>query len=152
MSTVFAKLNLKAQRTIVVLNAPASFDAELETLDGVTVISDAKRAKAVEFAIAFATTQDQLDAASKVLMKQAIGDAIVWVAYPKGTSKRYRCEFNRDSGWTVLRAAGFDTVRMVAIDDDWSALRFRRVEFIKPTKASGNASAKPVMAAARAKK
>jgi aryl carrier-like protein len=26
---------------------------------------------------------------------------------------------------------GFDSVRMVAIDEDWSALRFRRVEFIK---------------------
>jgi hypothetical protein len=27
--------------------------------------------------------------------------------------------------------AGFEPVRMVAIDEDWSALRFRRVEFIK---------------------
>jgi hypothetical protein len=30
-----------------------------------------------------------------------------------------------------MRAAGFDTVRQVAIDEDWSALRFRRVEYIK---------------------
>jgi hypothetical protein len=29
---------------------------------------------------------------------------------------------------------GFDTVRQVAIDDDWSALRFRRVEYIKRPK------------------
>ena len=28
-------------------------------------------------------------------------------------------------------AAGFEPVRMVAIDEDWSALRFRRAEFIK---------------------
>ena len=27
--------------------------------------------------------------------------------------------------------AGFEPVRMVAIDEDWSALRFRRAEFIK---------------------
>ena len=27
--------------------------------------------------------------------------------------------------------AGFEPVRMVAIDEDWSAVRFRRVEFIK---------------------
>jgi hypothetical protein len=35
----------------------------------------------------------------------------------------------------ILSAAevGFDTVRQVAIDD-WSALRFRRVEFIKRPK------------------
>lgn len=27
--------------------------------------------------------------------------------------------------------AGFEPVRMIAIDEDWSALRFRRAEFIK---------------------
>jgi hypothetical protein len=27
--------------------------------------------------------------------------------------------------------AGFDSVRQIAIDEDWSALRFRRVEYIK---------------------
>ena len=53
------------------------------------------------------------------------------MAYPKSTSKKYKCEFNRDSGWPVLGAAGFEPVRMVAIDEDWSALRFRRVEHIK---------------------
>jgi len=31
----------------------------------------------------------------------------------------------------VIRNAGFDSVRQVAIDEDWSALRFRRVEYIK---------------------
>ena len=28
-------------------------------------------------------------------------------------------------------AAGFEPVRQVAVDEDWSALRFRRAEFIK---------------------
>jgi hypothetical protein len=56
---------------------------------------------------------------------------VVWFAYPKGTSKRYRCEFNRDTGWAAVGAAGFEGVRQVAIDEDWSALRFRRPEFIK---------------------
>jgi hypothetical protein len=51
--------------------------------------------------------------------------------YPKGTSKCYTCDFNRDSGWDVIRNAGFDSVRQIAIDEDWSALRFRRVEYIK---------------------
>lgn len=85
----------------------------------------------MEFAIAFATTQAELDRASKALTARANGDAVLWIAYPKGTSKRYTCEFNRDSGWGVLRDAGFEGVRMVAIDEDWSALRFRRVEYVR---------------------
>jgi hypothetical protein len=53
------------------------------------------------------------------------------MAYPKGTSKNYKCDFNRDTGWAALGASGFEPVRMIAIDEDWSAIRFRRVEFIK---------------------
>ena len=122
---------MKLQRKIVVINAPASFAPELAALTGVVVLRDLKKAKAVHFAIAFATKQAEVDALSRALAAKAEGDALLWFAYPKGTSKKYPCEFNRDTGWDVLRSAGFDTVRAVAIDEDWSALRFRRVEFIK---------------------
>jgi hypothetical protein len=64
------------------------------------------------------------------LVQATEADALLWIDYPKGTSKNYKYEFNGDTGWDVLRSAGFDTVRAVAIDEDWSALRFRRVEFI----------------------
>ena len=131
MATLFGKLNLKDQREILVLNAPASFEPELAALDGVAVLRDAKKAKAVHFALAFATRQVEVDAAAAALVAKAEGDALLWFAYPKGSSKRYSCDFNRDTGWAGLRAAGFDTVRQVAIDEDWSALRFRRVEYIK---------------------
>ena len=45
---------------------------------------------------------------------------------PKGTSKRYKSEIHRDTGWQAIGQAGFEPVRAVAIDEDWSALRFRR--------------------------
>lgn len=129
MTPLFKKLNLGAHGRIHVLNAPASFEPELAALDGVEIKRDARGN--IAWALAFAVTRAELDEASQALVKTADGDAQVWVAYPKGSSKRYRCEFNRDSGWTVLKDAGFDTVRMVAIDEDWSALRFRRTDYIK---------------------
>ena len=131
MSPVFAKLNLKLQREILIVNAPDSFEPELRALKDVKVVRDPRQAGAVYFALAFATRQAEVDALSKVLAVQAEGDALLWFAYPKGSSHRYQCEFNRDTGWTVMRAAGFDTVRQIAIDEDWSALRFRRIEYIK---------------------
>ena len=90
--------------------------------------------KALAFALSFVTQRGELHRLSRKLSAKAAGDAILWFAYPKGTSKKYSCDFNRDDGWEVLRQAGFDSVRQVAIDDDWSALRFRRVEFIKQSK------------------
>jgi len=132
MPSIFEKLNLKQQREILVVNAPPSFEPELLALESVTVLRDPKKAKAIHFALAFATKQAEVDALAQLLASKAEGDALLWFAYPKGTSKRYTCEFNRDTGWSALRSAGFDTVRQVAIDEDWSALRFRRVEYIKP--------------------
>ncbi|HEV2211766.1 MAG TPA: hypothetical protein VGS99_00325, partial [Gammaproteobacteria bacterium] len=124
------KLNLTDQKAICVLDAPDSFRRELATLKGVKVAESLSAAGELVFALAFVTRKAEVDKVAKALAKKAQGDAIVWFAYPKGTSKKYRCDFNRDSGWDVLKKSGFDTVRQVAIDEDWSALRFRRTEFI----------------------
>jgi hypothetical protein len=129
MSPLFKKLNLGALSVIHVLNAPESFETELAALEGVTI----KRSVSGRcgFAMAFVTTQAELDIASAKLAKACEGDAVLWMVYPKGTSRKYKCEFNRDSGWPALGAAGFEPVRMVAVDADWSALRFRRAQYIK---------------------
>ena len=126
----FAKLNLKDQTEIIVLNAPASFEPELKALKDVSVRRDAKGGD-IDFSLAFVTTQKEVDTLGPQVAKKAKGDAVVWFAYPKGSSKKYTSQINRDNGWAVMGKAGFEPVRMVAIDEDWSALRFRRVEFIK---------------------
>ena len=134
MPTVFEKLQLKGQKDIVVLNAPKSFEPELSRLKGVTVHRAAKGLKEIPFALAFVMTQEEVEAAALALTPLAQGDAVVWLAYPKGSSKQYKSTINRDSGWQSLGAAGFEGVRMIAIDEDWSAVRFRRAEFIKSMK------------------
>ena len=131
MPNVFDKLNLKDHTRIVVLNAPDSFAPEIAALDGVEVLREPKFGGEIGFALAFVTQQKEVDSLTKAIAKKAQGDAIVWFAYPKGSSKKYRSEINRDKGWQALGDAGFEPVRAVAIDEDWSATRFRRAEFIK---------------------
>ena len=131
MTSVFQKLNLKAQTEIVLFNVPKSFEAELVKLQNVKIARNPKKPASLQFALAFTQQQAELDRLSKLLAAHSSGDVVLWFAYPKGTSKRFTCEFNRDTGWHVIRDAGFDSVRQVAIDEDWSALRFRRLEFIK---------------------
>ena len=131
MATVFEKLNLKDQREVVVLNAPGSFEPELARLGKLQVHRQLESLREVEFFLAFVTHKIQVDALAHPVDTRARGDATVWFAYPKGTSKKYKCDFNRDTGWGALQSLGFDTVRAVAIDEDWSALRFRRTQYIK---------------------
>jgi hypothetical protein len=129
VTPLFSKLNLGEHRTIHVLGAPASFELELGALHGVRV--ERRALDGLGFAIAFVITAAQRDAACRQLVASAQGDAVLWIAYPKSSSKAYRCEFNRDSGWPVLGAGGYEPVRQVAIDRDWSALRFRKAEHIR---------------------
>lgn len=131
MAAVFDKLNLKTQQHLVVLNAPSSFEPELAQLKGRTLHRAFSAAPQLDFFLAFVTRKAEVEKLAPQLAKRAPGDPVLWFAYPKSTSKKYTCDFNRDTGWDALRALGFDTVRAVAIDGDWSALRFRRAEFIK---------------------
>jgi hypothetical protein len=132
MATLAQKLLLKDQKEIVVLNAPESLEAELAALPVPKVHRSLAKLKELAFSLAFVTKQAEVDTLAANIAVLAKGDAAIWFAYPKGSSKIYKCDFNRDTGWDKLKAAGFDTVRSIAIDEDWTGLRFRRKEFIKP--------------------
>jgi len=131
VADVWGKLNLKDHQEIVIVNAPASFEPEVKALDGVTVKRKPADVKAIGFFLAFVTTQKEVDDLAKVVATKSVPDAVVWFAYPKGTSKKYRSEISRETGNDALGEDGFEPVRMVAIDEDWTGKRFRRVSFIK---------------------
>jgi hypothetical protein len=132
MNAVFKKLNFKSQSPVYILNAPESFEKEIDEIKTETEIrTSLSRAKNVSFFLAFVTRQKEVDDLARTVAPLVEGDGVVWFAYPKGTSKKYKCEFNRYNGWQELGKQGFEGVRMVAIDEDWSALRFRKAEHIK---------------------
>ena len=64
-------------------------------------------------------------------MARVTDDPVLWFAYRKRRPRAPAPEIHRDRGWDVLQAAGFDTVRLVAIDAEWAALRFRRATHIR---------------------
>ncbi|KAA9339335.1 hypothetical protein F0P96_01535 [Hymenobacter busanensis] len=141
MKSVIDKLQIKPGAVVGLLSMPAEMQPALAELwERATV--EAVLAPTVPFStvLAFAIRQQEVEALAAQL-PHAPGDVAVWVAYPKGTSKKYHCEFNRDTGWAALGAAGFEPVSQVAIDEDWSALRFRRVEYIKKMTRKGAISA-----------
>lgn len=136
MSPLWQKLNLKDHHSILVLNAPNSFEAALTQLQPVNVMRNDDGGSEASFILAFVTSRAEIQTIVLQLIAKTTGDVIVWFSYPKGTSKRYSCDFNRDSGWEPLLDLGFTGVRQVAIDDDWSALRFRRSEYVSKNKKS----------------
>ena len=132
MTPTFKKLNYKGQKEICIVNHPFEFASEVEAMKGTTsVITEISKCQELEFVLVFVKSIAEVDAIVPGIDKKLKGDGIVWLAYPKGTSKKYKVEINRDNGWQSLGKHGYEGVRGVAIDEDWSALRFRKVEFIK---------------------
>ena len=132
MEALLKKLNLKENGKVLLVNVPKNLGEMAEAFKAQAKVKTRYVASdKFTFALLFVTKQIEVDSLAAAIAPLTKGDAAVWFAYPKGTSKNYKCEFNRDNGWKILGELGFEPVRMVAIDDDWSALRFRRIEFIK---------------------
>lgn len=136
---LFKKLNHKEQH-IIIIHSPAEFKEEMDAIKKAghdvksVALSDVKQLKEITFILSFVQTKSEVEKIINAIDKKLVQDAVVWFAYPKGTSKKYKAEINRDNGWDALGKNGFDTVRSVAIDADWTGLRFRKNEFIKVMK------------------
>lgn len=132
MTQLFKKLNYKDQKEICIVNNPPEFAGEVSEMRNITSVKhDVEECRGLEFILTFVKSKDDVDRLVPIIDGKLSGDGIVWLAYPKGTSKKYKAEINRDNGWEMLGKYGYEGVRAVAIDDDWSALRFRRVQYIK---------------------
>ena len=57
-------------------------------------------------------------------------DGILWFCYPKKSGK-IKTDIQRDFGWAPIIDLGYEGCRQVAIDETWSALRFREPRFSK---------------------
>lgn len=126
MTTLLQKLQVKTPGPTLVQGLP---DDVRPLLTGLELHEQPLADRKFTLVLCFARTLAEVEWGAQ-LVGNAVEDALVWFAYPKSSSKNYRCEFNRDTGWAALGAMGFEPVRQVAIDDDWSALRFRKVEKI----------------------
>ncbi|MBN1560353.1 hypothetical protein JW998_08890 [candidate division KSB1 bacterium] len=132
MLPILQKLQFKNQDKIYVLGAPAEFKDVLNDIAKLTIVKKSPTCKQeYEFALFFVRSCADIEACASTAAAKVPGDGILWFAYPKKSSKKYVTDITRDSGWQPLGDLGFENVRMVAIDDDWSAVRFRRVEYIR---------------------
>lgn len=108
------KLNLKKGMKVRVVGRPTNVD-----LAGVETTSSAK----ADAVIVFARTLAEVDAKAGPAVDAARQDRIAWVAYPK--AGQLDTDLNRDVLWQHMLKKGVQAVRQVAIDEVWSALRFR---------------------------
>lgn len=130
MNAILKKLQIKSGAKVLFSNLPEDLQwmrNELESMEAMESTNPAN----FTVAIGFGTSSDAIASFFRSINENVQNDEIVWFCYPKKTSKKHTSSINRDSGWEVICDLTFEPVRQVAIDNDWSALRFRKIEFIK---------------------
>jgi hypothetical protein len=125
--TVAQKLGIKPGERILVLDPPDGFAEALGSLPE-DVQLHSKLDGPFDFVQCFASTKAKLRKLLPALKSHLSKGGRLWVGYPKGTSKNYDSEINRDSIWSYAKTIGMEAVSLIAVDDDWSSMRLKVVE------------------------
>ncbi len=118
------KLQIKSGK-LIVINAPKGYAEQLKQELGDLTVSTraASQAEAVLlFVNSLAEIEDLVPKAGKLVKPEGM----LWIAYAKGTSK-VKTDVNRDKLWAAVQPMGWQPVRMIALDEVWSAMRFKPI-------------------------
>lgn len=97
------------------VNAPSGFALDAPTTNS----GDA------DVVLLFVRDRADVEGLAGAAVDLALREGLSWIAYPK--AGQLGTDLNRDVLWELLGSRGVRPVRNVAIDDTWSALRFRPI-------------------------
>jgi hypothetical protein len=117
-STLAKKMKLKPGLSAVVINAP---DKYLNELKHDLEISESLSGK-YDWIQIFVKSKAELDKLFPKVLKLLKPESIVWISFPKGSSK-IQTDLTRDKGWDVIVAAELKWINLVSVNETWSTLR-----------------------------
>jgi hypothetical protein len=120
--SVAQKLFLKPGRTIAIVNAPSGATEILLPLPEFAKMIDTP--EIADVVLLFTRDFSDFNRAFLPLAKSIKREAILWVAYPKKSSK-ITSDLDRDKLNVYAQSLGWLGVFMIAFDEDWSAMRLK---------------------------
>ncbi|MHC1740684.1 MAG: hypothetical protein AB9897_06185 [Anaerolineaceae bacterium] len=120
--TIAEKLMLKPGRSLLILNAPSAYLENIGPLpDFSRIVEINEPAEVVQL---FVRSLAELDVELLKVAKLVKPTTLFWICYPKKTSS-IKTDLNRDILHAVADLKGWLGVSLIAIDGDWSAMRFK---------------------------
>lgn len=119
---LFQKLGLKPGLRYLSLNPPAHIDALLAGAEGVAFLSAPGRADIVHL---FCPDRATLDTGGPAALDQVAEKGMLWISWPKKSSPLFK-DLTEDGLREVMLPTGWVDVKVCAVDQDWSGLKFLR--------------------------
>jgi hypothetical protein len=125
--TIFEKLQLKNEKTLLIQGLPSSIEKQFCKLSFAKNLTPLLISRKIDFALVFAVSENQLNSILHDIMPALKEDTKLWIAHPKLTSK-IATNLNRESSWQKLTDAGFESCEQVSLDHVWHASQYKRME------------------------
>lgn len=126
LMAISEKLMIKPGYRVLLIDEPTGYVEVLNPPEGVEILRGS--GKDVDLAQLFVKNMRGIKEKLPQVKKMMKKSGIIWVTYPKGTSKLAKEEYvdiNRDSIWKYGDEIGLTGVAMVSIDDTWSGFRMK---------------------------
>ncbi len=122
MNPILAKLRIKSGQRALILDAPESYRPVLAELPEGVELAGAPEGK-FDFLHYFATQRAEAERRAPELRAALKPGGLLWISYPKG--RALPTDLNRDILREAMEPFGLQAVSLVAIDEVWSAMRFK---------------------------
>lgn len=122
-TSLVKKLLIKPNFGVAILNAPDGYQDLLGDLPDGASVSTAPDGS-YDLVQLFVYSMDDLRERFPDAEAALKPGGLLWVSYPKKTGK-IKTDITRDTGNAYLQTLGWEGIAMVAIDDTWSAMRFK---------------------------
>ena len=116
------KLGIKEEYTVFLVNEPPHYLLLFEDMPEVNYVENPSK-ESVDFIHLFCKTKTAFEKQSLELKPALKMTGIFWVSWPKGSSK-IETDLNRDYIREYLLRNGLVDVKVCAVDQDWSGLKF----------------------------
>ena len=117
------KLGIKAGQKMFLCNEPATYRELVgELLEGNRILKRLGKSP-VDFIHAFFTSECDLLSRLPKLKSSLATDGILWISWPKKTSG-IQSDLTRDAIRETVLQAGLVDIKVCAVTDEWSALKF----------------------------
>jgi hypothetical protein len=120
IESLLKKLRYRPGLRATILNAPHEYEEAFTGLGFSRSLGTPKS----QFTILFVRNRVELDRHAAETIGGIEEDGLFWLVYPKGGSS-IKSDLNRDIIWELMKPTGLRPVALVAVDDDWSAMRLR---------------------------
>lgn len=127
------KLRLLLDHSVAVLNAPAGFSAQLQP-GPKAVATELRPNETFDAVLLFVNNADELRRLGPRAIHASRPNGLLWISYPKGGPASGSTDLPATPWWVqrdvlgeITSETGYKPVSFVAVDDNWTALRFKRV-------------------------